>query len=176
MFGWFNRNTREETPRTIPLPSAQPDNSTTTVDKPDFTIGLPFTWTEAACEDGFEFQNQTLPEQFIVNVQHMRTRIGPQEVRLALEKLVQLRRDATAQLSGGKAKLTDTQLNEVNGQLEARFHGRDEPNGVQFAVAIRATPTKVVVMSLYRYTLQEVGLPFSDYAAMVFDLAQIKGN
>lgn len=175
MFGWFKRKTpRETAPTQSQLPSDQIGNSTTSFDKPDFTIGLPFTWTETACESGFEFHNQTLPEQFIVNVQHTRTEIAADKMRAALQELVDARRNATEQLSNGKAQLAETVLDEGNGQMEARFHGRDEPNEVQLAVAIRATPTKIVTMSLYRYTLQDIGLRFAAYAATVFDLAQVK--
>ena len=176
MFEWLKRKTQPvaSPPITTSKP-IQSDNFTTRIDKSDFAIDLPSSWSEVAREDGFEFQNNTLPEQLIVNVLHTRRSITIDEMRLAVAKLVEVRRNAIQELSNAGAQLTDTVFREANGQVEARFNGRDEANGVQIATTIRATPNKTITAALYRYMLGDVGLPFSDYAALIFDLAKLNG-
>jgi hypothetical protein len=176
VFGWFKK--KPTSPSSSAVGTAAPEfaasDSTTSIDKTDFALGLPFKWREVACDNGFEFQNEALPEQCIVDVQHAQKSLSEPEMQSALERLAMVRRDATIQLSGGAANLSQIEYRHGNGQIEARFQGVDKANQVQIATAIRATPTKFITMSLYRYTLSEVGIPFSVYASTIFDLAHIK--
>jgi hypothetical protein len=91
-----------------------------------------------------------------------------------VNRLAEIRRNAIAQLSSGKARVGETTLTNANGQVEARVIGEDVPNKVRIAFVIRATSKKTVTVALTRYMLEEVGGAFEAYVGLIFDLLIIK--
>ena len=176
--GFFDRFKRKEKPPdAAPTSEPAPDsNATTTAERPDFTLSVPFRWEAVPCNEGYEFRNRTLPEQIIVTVLQHKRELAPDELEDSIMRLVTVRRNAIGQLSAGKAVLSDTTLTRANGQVEARVGGEDAANKVRLAFVIRGTPKKTVTLALTRYMLEEVGTPFADYASAIFDLLKIKNG
>jgi len=174
--GFFDRFRRNPKPAAVAqAPEQAPDSSaTTTADRPDFTLSVPFRWEAVPCDDGYEFRNRTLPEQIIVMVLQHKRELATRELEEAVTRLAAVRRDAIGELSAGKAVLGETLLTRSNSQVEARVIGEDAPNKVRLAFVIRGTPKKTVTVALTRYMLEEVGAAFADYAGVIFDLLKIK--
>ena len=176
--GFFDHFKRKEKPASAPpAPEPAPESSaTTTADRPDFTLSVPFRWEAVPSQEGYEFRNRTLPEQIVVTVLQHKRDLPADELEEAITRLVNVRRSAIGQLSAGKAVLRETVLTRSNGQVEARVIGEDAPNKVRLAFAIRGTPKKTVTVALTRYMLEEIGAPFADYAGVIFDLLKIKNG
>lgn len=151
-------------------------NATTTADRPDFTLNVPFRWEAVACDDGYEFHNRTLPEQIIVTVLQHKREIAADELEQVVTRLVAHRRGAIRELSAGNAVLGETMVRRSDGQVEARVVGEDAPSKVRLAFLIRGSAKKTVTVALTRYMLNEVGAPFAEYAGVIFDLLQIKNG
>jgi hypothetical protein len=151
-------------------------SDTTTADRPDFTLNVPFRWEATPCDEGYEFRNRTLPEQIVVTVLQHKRDLTADELEESVTRLVAHRRSAIAQLSGGQAVLGETVLKRSNSEVEARVVGEDAPNKVRLAFVIRGTPKKTVTVALTRYMLEEVGAPFADYVRAIFDLLKIKNG
>jgi hypothetical protein len=176
--GFFDRFKRKEKPPDA-APAAEPapdSNATTTAERPDFTLSVPFRWEAVPCDEGYEFRNRTLPEQIIVTVVQHKRELAADELDEAIMRLVSIRRNAIGQLSAGKAVLSETTLTRANGQVEARVSGEDATNDVRIAFVIRGTPKKTVTVAITRYMLQEVGAPFAAYTGVIFDLLKIKNG
>ena len=152
------------------------DSDTTTADRPDFTLSVPFRWEAVPCDEGYDFRNRTLPEQIVVTVLQHKRELAPDELEESITRLVAHRRGAIAQLSAGKAVLGETVLTHSDSQVEARVLGEDAPNKVRHAFVIRGTPKKTITVALTRYMLEEVGAPFPHYAGVIFDLLRIKNG
>jgi hypothetical protein len=176
--GIFDRLKRKEKPADAARTSepALDSNATTTADRPDFTLSVPFRWEAVPSQEGYEFRNRILPEQIIVTVLQHKRDLPADELEEAITRLVNIRRNAIGQLSTGKAVLRETVLTRSNGQVEARVIGEDAPNKVRLAFVVRGTPKKTVTVALTRYMLEEVGTPFADYAGVIFDLLKIKNG
>jgi hypothetical protein len=174
--GFFSRFKRKaKLPTAAPTAQMLPgSDATTTADRPDFTLSVPFRWEAVPSEEGYEFRNQTLPEQIIVTVLPHKREMGVDELEEVVTGLVALRRKAIGELSAGKARVGETVLVHSEGQVEARVIGEDTPNKVRLAFVIRGTPKKTVTVALTRYMLDEIGAPFEDYARVVFDLLKVK--
>jgi hypothetical protein len=158
-----------------PMPSNS-NPGVTRIEREHFLLHAPFQWKAIASENPleFEFHNQTLPEQLIVTVMLAQTPFAQDELLPIAEEFAARRVEAYEQLSGGRAIASPVSIQSAAGQVEARSIGRDEPNNVRFAWAIRAAPAKVVTIALTRYTLDEIGTPFPAYAASILDFVQIK--
>ncbi len=152
------------------------ESETTRIEREHFLIHVPYEWKAVRGDDPleFEFRNQTLPEQLIVTVMLAGKPLLEQTLRSAVERLVELRLAALAELSRGKAVCSPVGYQSDSGQVEARCTGVDEPNGVRIAWDIRSTKNKIVTVALTRYSLEEVGAAFEIYAGIIFDLVQVK--
>ena len=176
--GFLDRFRRKPNLATV-APAVEPladANATTTADRPDFTLSVPFRWEAVACDEGYEFRNHTLPEQIIVTVLQHKRELASEELEEVVTRLVAHRRSAIGQLSAGKAVLGETELTRANGQVEGRVLGEDAPSKVQLAFVIRGTATKTVTVALTRYMLEDAGAPFANYAGVIFDLLKIKNG
>lgn len=176
--GFFDRYRRKPNPVTA-VPASEPtfDNgATSTADRSDFTLSMPFRWEAVPCDEGYEFRNCTLPEQIIVTIVQHKRELAVDELEEAVTRLVALRRSAIGQFSTGNAVLGETLLTRSDGRVEARVIGADAPNKVRLAFVIRGTTRKTVTVALTRYMLEEVGTAFADYAGVIFDLLKIKNS
>ncbi len=175
-FDRFKRKPEDQIAAPPPVPEPPPPESdgTTTADRPDFTLRLPFRWEAVECEEGYEFHNKKLPEQIVVTVLQHKRPLGADEFEDTVTRLVAIRRKAIGEFSAGKAHLGDTKATRSDGQVEARVFGEDAPNKVRLAFVVRGTPKKTVTVALTRYMLEEVGAPFETYAGLIFDLLKVK--
>jgi hypothetical protein len=173
---FFDRFKRKPTdPAEVPAsgPSAG-DDGTTTADRPDFTLSVPFRWEAVPNAEGYEFRNRVLPEQIVVTVLHHQRELGTEELADVITRVAGLRRKAIRELSSGQARLAEAPLRRGDGYVEARAIGEDTQNMVRLAFVVRGTAKKTVTVALTRYTLDEVGAPFEHYAGVIFDLLKIK--
>jgi hypothetical protein len=150
-------------------------NAATTIDKDDFVIALPGAWQEQPADDGFEFVNQSSGEQLIVSIRLGPAMAGQNELRPAIERVDSMRRKMIDTVSQNQAILGPTQFRGTERDIDARFDGHDPQNGVRFSVVIRGCASKVLTLSLYRYSLKELATPFAVYASLIFNLLKVKG-
>jgi hypothetical protein len=153
----------------------QKPNAATTIDKEDFQIALPGQWQEQPVDQGCEFVNRVADELLIVSI--LRSHELPQlcEPRDVVERLDAVRRGMIETVSQNQALLSATQFRGTEHNIDARFDGHDPQNGVRFSVAIRASATKVLTLSLYRNSLAELAIPFTVYASLIFNRLKVKG-
>ena len=173
IFDRFKRNPESAAAASPPDPASD-IRATTTADRPDFSLSLPFRWEAVSCEEGYDFRNCFLPEQIIVTVLRHNHELAAEELENAITFLVSRRRSAVGQLSSSNAILGETILTRGNGQVEARVIGEDAQNKIRLAFVIRGTAKKTVTVALTRYMLKEIGTPFIVYANVIFDLLKIK--
>ena len=148
----------------------------TKIDKPDFEITLPGMWHERPSDEGTEFVNTSGGEQFVVSVLRCQKPLEMSELRPVIERLDLHRRNSLGTLSQGQAKCSPSQFRATDQEIESRFDGVDLQNGVQFSIAIRGCASKVLTFSLYRYSVADVGVPFTIYAGVIFDLLTVKSK
>jgi len=153
----------------------QKPKAATTIDKEDFQIALPGQWQEQLADQGCEFVNRVTDELLIVSI--LRSHELPQlcEPRDVVERLDSVRRGMIETVSQNHALLSATQFRGTEHNIDARFDGHDPQNGVRFSVAIRASATKVLTLSLYRNSLTELAIPFTVYASLIFNRLKVKG-
>jgi hypothetical protein len=177
--GFFDRFKRKEKPPDAASSVSEPaanGSTTTTAERPDFTLSMPFRWEAVPCDEGHEFRNLNLPEKIIVTVLQHNRELAADELEDAITPLVTVRRNAVRQPSVGAVVLSETTVTRANEQVEARVTGEDAANKVRLAFVIRGTPRKTVTVALTRYMLDEVGASFADYAGIIFDLLKIKNG
>jgi hypothetical protein len=148
----------------------------TTIDKDDFILALPGAWQEQPTDDGFEFVNPSSGEQLIVSILHGSTFAALSELRHAVEFVETTRRTMIDTASQNQAILGLTEFRGTERDIDARFDGHDPQNGVRFSVAIRGCAMKILTLSLYRYSLDELAIPFAVYASLIFNLLKLKSD
>jgi hypothetical protein len=118
---------------------------------PDFTLTLPAGWTEKPSEDGREFVSADGSHQVIVSVIQFKKVLPPEGRQALVDQLIEARRQAFTQLSGGRG-----QLLPAGGGMEGDLWtivlvGADVAAGVLIYARMVATPARVVTASVYRY-------------------------
>src|SRR5262245_12551203 len=118
-----------------------PDASPKWIDKPEFSLFVPFAWDELPLQGGYEFRNRVLPQQLIVAI-HGRP-VSAEQARTMFDDVVKLQLDTLRKLSQDRAQVRPVQVSETGGCVDAFFGGRDEAQGVRFEFLVRLSPTKI---------------------------------
>jgi hypothetical protein len=124
---------------------------TTRITKSDFDIAVPVAWTEKRGPDGVEFHSADGKHQLVLSVVALKKALPLADRRATVEQLMEARRAAFAQRSGGKGMLVPLGGAVEGDSCYATSGGADVAAGVLAYVRIEANASRVVTASVYRY-------------------------
>lgn len=123
----------------------------TTFSNDDFEITLPLEWKRRNSQESFEWEDEKGMQEIVVSVLHAKEPMNA-EMRLSTAKrLMEIRLKALEEISGGKARLEETQIFEKNEFVELSVRGVDSSDGMQIYTSIVVNSGRAVTFAYYKY-------------------------
>jgi hypothetical protein len=148
------------------------DGKHTSIDGEDFLLGLPFRWEQVPNELSLEFHNRTFSEQLVITARRTREQLSVQDRTRLVAKIIQIHQEALKSSAVGEVRMSAPEQVHKDPESEGRFYAKGAE--MMMAFGVRYIPDRVFTFSLYRYTHQDLGMPFGEYAGAILDLLKVK--
>jgi len=147
----------------------------TLVARPHFSLTLPGRWLEQQSDEGVAYATLDGQTQVIITVLEARSSLSATDLNVAVDRLLELRRSSIQQMAGGKAEFNNIAEPVGPGLTRRATMGVDPSHSVRFFVSIQGTPSKVVTVTFYRYSLRGSASEFQQWAQRIIGSLTLGG-